>query len=125
LEQWSAGEMEDVKKLENQERYNLNRGYQNLRVCKDSILLYTMILKVFKNFPFEFKKVASQQMASVDSVYRDIAVVLFVNISNFFMLPLLHLAKPSQDFLHLNPETLFLKSSLGRSIPFVTKLRMN
>ena len=65
--------MEDVKKLENQERYNLNRGYQNLRVWKDSILLYTMILKEFKNFPFEFKKIASQQMASVDSVHRNIA----------------------------------------------------
>jgi len=65
--------MENVNKLENQERYNLNRGYQKLRVWQDSISLYTMILNEFKGFSFEFKKIAGQQMAAADSIHRNIA----------------------------------------------------
>ena len=55
------------------ERYNLNRGYQKLRVWQDAILLNTMILTEFKSFAFEFKKIASQQMAAADSIHRNIA----------------------------------------------------
>ena len=55
------------------ERYNLNRGYQKLRVWQDAILLNTMILTEFKGFAFEFKKIASQQMAAADSIHRNIA----------------------------------------------------
>ncbi len=65
--------MENVNKLENQKRYNLNRGYQKLRVWQDSISLYTMILNEFKGFSFEFKKIAGQQMAAADSIHRNIA----------------------------------------------------
>lgn len=60
-------------KFENTTRYNLNRGYQKLRVWQDAILLHTMILEEFKGFPFEFKKIASQQMAGADSIHRNIA----------------------------------------------------
>lgn len=55
------------------ERYNLNRGYQKLRVWQDAILLNTMILTEFKGFAFELKKIASQQMAAADSIHRNIA----------------------------------------------------
>ncbi|MCK4389009.1 MAG: four helix bundle protein [Desulfobacterales bacterium] len=51
----------------------MNRGYQKLRVWQDAILLHTMILEEFKGFPFEFKKIASQQMAGADSIHRNIA----------------------------------------------------
>ena len=60
-------------KFENTTRYNLNRGYQKLRVWQDAILLHTMILEEFKGFPFEFKKIASQQIAGADSIHRNIA----------------------------------------------------
>ena len=56
-----------------QERLNLNRGYQKLRVWQDSISLFTLILEYFKEFSFEFKKIASQQMAAADSIHRNIA----------------------------------------------------
>jgi four helix bundle protein len=54
-------------------RRNKNRGYQQLVVWQDSIELYRMSCMVFSGFPFEMKKVASQQLASVDSVHRNIA----------------------------------------------------
>ena len=56
-----------------QERLNLNRGYQKLRVWQDSISLFTLVLEDFKGFSFEFKKIASQQMAAADSIHRNIA----------------------------------------------------
>jgi len=65
--------MGNLKELEKQDRSNLNRGYQKLRVWQDSISLFTLILKDFKGFPFEFKKIASQQMAAADSIHRNIA----------------------------------------------------
>ena len=61
------------KEVGQQERVNLNRGYQKLRVWQDSISLFGLILKAFKGFSFEFKKIASQQMAAADSIHRNIA----------------------------------------------------
>ena len=52
---------------------NKNRGYQQLRVWQDAIQLYVLTCPVFRNFPFELKKVASQAIASADSVHRNIA----------------------------------------------------
>ena len=52
---------------------NKNRGYQQLRVWQDAIELYVTTCRVFRSFPFELKKVASQQIASTDSVHRNIA----------------------------------------------------
>ena len=65
--------MGNLKESEKQERSNLNRGYQKLRVWQDSISLFALILKDFKGFSFEFKKIASQQMAAADSIHRNIA----------------------------------------------------
>jgi four helix bundle protein len=65
--------MGNLKGVDQQERLNLNRGYQKLRVWQDSISLFTLILEHFKGFSFEFKKIASQQMAAADSIHRNIA----------------------------------------------------
>jgi len=52
---------------------NKNRGYQQLRVWHDAQDLYVLAWRVFRKFPYELKRVASQAIASVDSVHRNIA----------------------------------------------------
>jgi len=52
---------------------NRNRGYQKLRVWNDAIEYYHSTYIVFKKFPFGLKRVASQAIASSDSVHRNIA----------------------------------------------------
>jgi four helix bundle protein len=52
---------------------NKNRGYQQLRVWEDAIDLYVMTCRVFRKLPWDLKRVASQQIASIDSVHRNIA----------------------------------------------------
>ena len=54
-------------------RKNRNRGYQKLTVWKDAIKYYTLTCDVFRSFPFELKRVSSQQISSADSVHRNIA----------------------------------------------------
>lgn len=52
---------------------NKNRGYQQLRVWDDAVEYYSLTCPVFRNFPYEMKRVASQAIASADSVHRNIA----------------------------------------------------
>ena len=52
-------------------RRNKNRGYQKLRVWNDAIEYYIQTCNVFRNFPYELKRVASQAIASSDSVHRN------------------------------------------------------
>ena len=54
-------------------RRNRNRGYKKLRVWNDAIDYYVQTCKVFRNFSYELKRVASQAMASADSVHRNIS----------------------------------------------------
>ena len=54
-------------------RKNKNRTYQQLRVWQDAIIYYKETCKVFSTFPFEYKRVASQAIASSDSIHRNIA----------------------------------------------------
>lgn len=54
-------------------RKNKNRGFQKLRVWQDAIEFYKQTHNLFKHSPFEFKKVASQAIASSDSVHRNIS----------------------------------------------------
>ena len=54
-------------------RRNRNRGYQKLIVWNDAINFYSLTCDVFRSFPYELKRVASQQIASADSVHRNIA----------------------------------------------------
>ena len=52
---------------------NKNRGYQQLRVWQDAIEFYTRCSRVFRLFLYELKRVASQEIASADSVHHNIA----------------------------------------------------
>jgi four helix bundle protein len=54
-------------------RKNKNRGYQKLRVWNDAIEYYIQTCKIFRKYPYELKRVASQAIASCDSVHRNIA----------------------------------------------------
>ena len=63
MEYWSYGLV----------RKNKNRGYQKLVVWNDAINYYALTCEVYRSFPFELKRVASQQIASADSVHRHIA----------------------------------------------------
>jgi four helix bundle protein len=66
MEWWSGGIMEAAFK-------NKNRGYQQLRVWDDAIEYYLQTCRVFRPFPYELKRVASQAIASADSIHRNIA----------------------------------------------------
>jgi len=55
------------------ERRNKNRGYQQLLVWQDAVELYGLSWGAVQGWPFELKKLASQSMASSDSVHRNIA----------------------------------------------------
>ena len=52
---------------------NKNRGYRQLRVWTDAIDSYVMTCPVFRAFPYDLKRVASQAIACADSVHRNIA----------------------------------------------------
>jgi four helix bundle protein len=52
---------------------NKNRGYQQLRVWQDSIEFYRITSQIFRNFPYELKRVGSQAIAASDSIHRNIA----------------------------------------------------
>lgn len=52
---------------------NKNRGYQQLRVWQDAIEFYKLNYRIFGTFPYLLRRVASQAMASSDSVHRNIA----------------------------------------------------
>lgn len=54
-------------------RKNKSRGYQKLRVWDYAIEYYVKTCEVFRKFPYELKRVASQSIASTDSVHRNIA----------------------------------------------------
>src|SRR5437867_416077 len=54
---------------------NKNRGYQQLRVWQGAIDYYVANSQVFRAFPYELKRAASQAIASADSIHRNIAEV--------------------------------------------------
>lgn len=56
-----------------EQRKNINRGYRNLVVWQDAVAFYMLTWEVFRKFPFILQRVASQQIASVDSIHRNIA----------------------------------------------------
>ena len=55
------------------DRKNINRGFRKLRVWQDSVALYVLACKIFTNFPFEIKKVASNNIDAAHSISRNIA----------------------------------------------------
>jgi hypothetical protein len=48
---------------------NENRGSQQLRVWQEAVELSVATCRLFRPLPFELKKVASQPIASTDSVH--------------------------------------------------------
>src|SRR5262245_22235123 len=54
-------------------RKNINRGYRKLVVWQDAVAFYALTYDVFNGVPFILQRVASQQIASVDSIHRNIA----------------------------------------------------
>jgi four helix bundle protein len=54
-------------------RKNINRGYQKLIVWQDAADLYSLTCRIFRKFPYDLRRVASNQIASVDSVHRNVA----------------------------------------------------
>jgi four helix bundle protein len=55
------------------DRKNINRGFKKLRVWQDAIALYVLACKIFTNFPFELKKVASNSIDAAHSISRNIS----------------------------------------------------
>jgi four helix bundle protein len=51
----------------------VNRGYRQLIVWQDAIAYYRVTCQMFRPFPYELKRVASQQVAAPDSIHRNIA----------------------------------------------------
>jgi four helix bundle protein len=54
-------------------RRNVNRGYRKLDVWNDAIDYYVLTCQVFRAFPYELRRVVANQIASVDSIHRNIA----------------------------------------------------
>jgi four helix bundle protein len=55
------------------DRKNINRGFKKLRVWQDAVSLYVLSCKIFTNFPFELKKVASNSIDAAHSISRNIS----------------------------------------------------
>ena len=55
------------------ERKNINRGFKQLRVWQDAASLYILASKLFINFPFELKKVASNSIGAAHSISTNIS----------------------------------------------------
>ena len=54
-------------------RKNINRGYTKLRVWEDSVLLFKLVYKTNKNFPYELSKSRNNILDAAHSVSRNIA----------------------------------------------------
>ncbi|MBU0474610.1 MAG: four helix bundle protein [Bacteroidetes bacterium] len=54
-------------------RKNINRGYTKLRVWEDSVLLFKLVYKTNKNFPYELSKSRNNILDAAHSISRNIA----------------------------------------------------
>jgi four helix bundle protein len=59
--------------MESLQRKNINRGYRQLIVWQEAIDYYVLTCQIFRPFPYPLQRVASQQIASVDPIHRNIA----------------------------------------------------
>ena len=73
MDLWIYGFMDLWKICVIMQRKNVNRGYMTLYVWQNAILLYEEVCCIFTLFPYELKRVATQEIASADSVHRNIA----------------------------------------------------
>jgi len=54
-------------------RKNINRGFTKLRVWDDAILLFKLVYKTNKNFPYELSKSRNNILDAAHSIARNIA----------------------------------------------------
>ena len=54
---------------------NKNRGYQQLRVWQDALEFFVLCCRVFRGWPYETRRIASQALASSYYVHLNIAEV--------------------------------------------------
>ena len=75
MESWNGGMLEEwVRRMSEEiQRKNITRGHMKWRVWQDAKAYFRMTGESFRNFPFELKKDASRQLASVDSIRRNVA----------------------------------------------------
>jgi len=69
MEGWKNGRMEEW----GSPHRNVNRGYRKLIVWQDAIDYYAATSRVFRPFSPELRRIAANQIASVDSIHRNIA----------------------------------------------------
>jgi four helix bundle protein len=69
MEDWKDGRMEGWESP----LRNVNRGYRKLTVWQDAIEYYVLTCRAFRAWPYELRRVAGNQIASVDSIHRNIA----------------------------------------------------
>ncbi|MBL4753104.1 MAG: four helix bundle protein [Flavobacteriales bacterium] len=55
------------------ERKNINRGFEKLRVWNEAVNVYVATCDIFKDSPFELKKIASNAIDAAQSISRNIA----------------------------------------------------
>ncbi|NIS60534.1 MAG: four helix bundle protein [Proteobacteria bacterium] len=55
------------------DRKNINRGFKRLHVWQDAVSLYILASKIFANFPFELRRVASNTIDAAHSISRNIS----------------------------------------------------
>jgi len=56
-----------------EQRWNINRGFKKLEVWNDAIKLYVQTWDVFRNFPYDLKRVSSNSIDACHSISRNIA----------------------------------------------------
>ncbi len=121
---------------------NKNRGYQQLRVWQDAIDFYANCCRVFRALPYDLRRVASQAIASADSVHRNIAegycrrsIREYLNFLNFALGSLgesvsgLFAYRKAQqvseaDFEHLNALAFKLENGLLRLVESLERKEM-
>jgi four helix bundle protein len=69
MDDWKDGRVEGWMSP----RRNVNRGYRKLDVWNDAVEYYALTCRIFRGFSYELKRVASNQIAAVDSIHRNIA----------------------------------------------------
>ncbi len=85
------------------DRKNINRGFKKLRVWQDAIALYVLACKIFSNFPFELKKVASNSIDAAHSISRNISEGYCRRSLKEYLNHLNIVLVPAENFIHAIP----------------------
>lgn len=72
LEDWKGGREGRNRRMEIENRKNINRGYRKLLVWQESVQMYVFVSKVLSDLPFELKKSVANALDSSLSIQRNI-----------------------------------------------------